>query len=59
MVDKPKPYRKEIELPQTIIDAFARFLMPEIQKYYASEQGQHEFAEWQEKQVEQPNNYVK
>jgi len=36
----------EIELPQSIIDSFARFLIPEIRKYYESEQGQREFAEW-------------
>jgi hypothetical protein len=37
----------EIELPQAIIETFARFLVPEIRKYYNSEQGQREFAEWQ------------
>lgn len=37
---RQKPY--EIELPQSIIDSFARFLVPEIQKFYASEQGQKE-----------------
>ncbi len=37
------PY--EIELPQSIIDSFARFLVPEIQKFYASKQGQKELAE--------------
>ena len=37
----------EIELPQAIIETFARFLVPEIRKYYDSEQGQREFAEWQ------------
>lgn len=41
------PY--EIELPQSIIDSFARFLVPEIRKYYASEQGQKELAEWEKK----------
>ena len=40
----------EIELPQAIIKTFARFLVPEIRKYYDSEQGQREFAEWQETQ---------
>jgi hypothetical protein len=40
----------EIELPQSIIDSFARFLVPEIRRYYESEQGQKEFAEWQMKQ---------
>ena len=40
----------EIELPQAIIETFARFLVPEIRKYYDSEQGQREFAEWQDAQ---------
>ena len=39
----------DIELPQSIIDSFARFLAPEIQKFYASEQGQKELAEWEKK----------
>jgi len=38
---------KEVELPQSIINSFARFLVPEIRKYYESEQGQREFAEWE------------
>ena len=29
--------RDEIELPQEIIESFARFLVPEIRKYYESE----------------------
>ena len=40
----------EIQLPQTIIDEFARFLVPEIRKFYESEEGQRTFAKWQEKQ---------
>ena len=40
----------KIELPQAVIETFARFLVPEIRKYYDSEQGQREFAEWQEAQ---------
>ena len=36
----------DIELPQAIIDSFARFLVPEIRKHYESEQGQREFEEW-------------
>lgn len=43
----------EIELPQSIIETFARFLVPEIRKYYGSEQGQKEFAKWQEAQSNQ------
>lgn len=44
---RQNPY--EIELPQSIIDSFARFLAPEIQKFYASEQGQKELEEWKRK----------
>ena len=37
---------RDLELPQSIVDSFARFLVPEIRKFYESEQGQREFAEW-------------
>ncbi len=40
----------QIELPQAIIETFARFLVPEIRKYYDSEQGQRDFTEWQDAQ---------
>lgn len=40
----------EVELSQAIIESFARFLVPEIRKYYNSEQGQKEFAQWQQEQ---------
>lgn len=43
---EPPSNQTEIELPQEIIDSFARFLVPEIRKYYESEQGRKEFAEW-------------
>lgn len=39
----------EIELPQSIIDSFARFLVPEIQKFYASEEGRKELEAWKKK----------
>ena len=44
---RQNPY--EIKLPQSIIDSFAQFLVPEILKFYASEQGQKELAEWEKK----------
>ena len=44
---------REIELPQSIIESFAHLLVPEIRKFYESEQGKHEFAEWE---LEQKNN---
>ena len=36
----------DIELPQSIIDSFARHLVSEIRKYYDSEEGQAAFEEW-------------
>lgn len=38
----------DVELPQSIIESYGRFLVPQIRKFYESEQGQKEFAEWQE-----------
>ena len=44
MADKEiKRDKYDIELPASIIESFARFLIPEIRKYYDSEQGQQEF----------------
>ena len=40
----------EMKLPQSIIESFVRFLVPEIRKYYSSEQGQKEFTQWQQEQ---------
>ena len=40
--------KDDLELPQSIIDSFARFLLPEIRKYYNSEQGQREFEAWEQ-----------
>lgn len=37
------------EIPDYEIEALARSLFPEIQKYFESEQGKKEFAEWKAK----------
>lgn len=47
---------RPFELPQGIIDSFARFLVPEIRKYYESKQGQREFEEWLEEQKREEDN---
>lgn len=38
---------KGIELPQSVIDSFARFLVPEIRKYYESEEGKKALEKWE------------
>lgn len=40
----------DIELPQSIIESLARALIPELRKFYQSEQGQIEFEKWQNEQ---------
>ena len=40
-----KDQQRDIQLPQEIIESFARFLVPEIRKYYDSEEGQRVFQE--------------
>ena len=37
-----------IELPQEIIDSYARFLIPELRKFYDSDEGKQALAKWQE-----------
>ena len=37
-----------IELPQSVIDSFARYLVPEIRRYYESEEGKKAFEKWQQ-----------
>ena len=36
----------ETSIPQNEIEALARCLLPEIQKFFESEEGQREFKEW-------------
>lgn len=37
-------------IPKHEIEALARILLPEIQKFFESEEGQREFAEWKAQQ---------
>ncbi len=48
-MEKPKKLRNpyDVELPQSIIESFARFLLPEICKFYASEEGKKSLEEWE------------
>jgi len=39
--DKPMP-----DIPDEVIESLARTILPSIQKYFNSEEGQREFAEW-------------
>lgn len=51
MTDIPGESRKSQEnIPDSIVELLALCLLPNIQKYFESEQGQKEFAEWKQKQ---------
>ena len=38
-------------IPRHEMEALARVLLPEIEKFYASEEGQRQFAQWQAEQA--------
>ncbi len=38
-------------IPQHAIETFARCVLPDIQAFFATEEGQREFAEWQAEQA--------
>lgn len=40
---------REDGVPQQELERFARFLLPKIQEFYQSEEGQRLFEEWKEK----------
>ena len=42
-------------IPQYKIEAIARCLLPDIQAFYESEEGQREFAEWKARQEAEPD----
>ena len=51
MPKKRKDYGTNI--PEFEVEALARCLLPEIQKYFESEEGKREFQKWKSEQKEQ------
>lgn len=43
-------------IPQHEIDALARLLLPEIQAFFASEEGQREYDAWKKQQENKNDN---
>ena len=43
------------DIPDHVMESFARCILPLIQEFYATEEGQREFAEWKAKQEQQKN----
>lgn len=40
-------------IPRHVLESFARCLLPDIQAFYASEEGRREFEEWKKKQQQE------
>lgn len=54
MARKRKPNDYGTGIPLHEVEALARVLLPEIQAFFESEEGQREFAEWKaEREAEQ------
>lgn len=51
MSDKNAIQQPDYIPPDSAIESLARCLLPAIQSYFESEEGQKEFAEWKEKQA--------
>lgn len=50
MPRKKKPNDHGTGIPYHEVEALARVLLPEIQAFFESEEGQREFAEWKAQQ---------
>ena len=44
-------------IPRHEVEALAHCLLPDIRRYYESEQGKREFAEWKAKQAEEKGDH--
>ena len=51
-----KKKKPESEIPQQDVESLARILLPQIQKYFESENGQREFDEWEKQQEQKSKN---
>jgi hypothetical protein len=40
----------DFQIPKEALERLARSILPEIQKFFESEEGKREFEEWKEKQ---------
>ena len=52
MSDTVKVNRNEVELSEELLTLFAKFLVPEIRKFYQSEEGKAYYEKWMKKHAE-------
>ncbi len=58
MPRRKKPNDYGTGIPYHEVEALARVLLPEIQAFFESEDGQREYAEWKAKQQAEQENKV-
>ena len=52
MTNEENTSRTSVELPEELLISFAKFLGPEIVKFYQSDEGKEYYAEWLKKHPE-------
>lgn len=55
MGKKQQP-KTDFDIPEYQLESLARVLLPIMQEYLSSEQGQKDYAEWQQSQLNQQSN---
>lgn len=50
--------KNDTGIPDYIIDSLARAMLPAIQEYLSTEEGQREFEEWRAQKNSQVNNKI-
>lgn len=55
-MDKVKNKYGDVDIPKDVLDAFARYIIPEIRRFHESEEGQAFYKEWLEKHPEYAEN---
>ncbi len=56
MPRKKQPPKTDFYIPEYQIESLARVLLPIMQEYLTSEQGQKDYAEWQQSQLNKKLN---
>ncbi len=53
---RKKQPKTDFDIPEYQLESLARVLLPIMQEYLSSEQGQKDYAEWQQSQLNKQSN---
>lgn len=56
MPRKKQQPKTDLDIPDSQLKSLARVLLPIMREYLSSEQGQKDFAEWQQSQLNKQSN---